>query len=312
MNASKSQQVEQAIATLKSFRDGEFGVACVVACGEQAIPALHTALFQREPSGLYQARCRAVEALAALGAHNVLIEFLEADRKIADPIERVGEDAVINAAASALANTREEHVFELLLRLAKRACLTGVIGGLSAYRKVEAVPGLLNALEEDASRPTAEAALKRLGEPAYSALLRTVHQRLPSREQESESSVRRRRSALRLLAEMGIPCEGWPSLRPLMHDLDAKVAALTCEIGLDLAPVAESTEAVGCLIALLAHDDWMLQEEIKTALIVHFKRLRGTIERYLNELRTGKDVATTQHILSILRRVIAEGNAHQP
>lgn len=312
MNASKSQQIEQAIAILKSFRDGEFGVACAVACGEQAIPALRAALFQREPSGLYQARRRAVEALAALGAHSVLIEFLKADRQISDPIERVGEDAVINAAALALANTSDEHVFELLLRIANRACLTGVIGALGAYRKVEAVPVFIKALEEDASRPTAEAALKRLGELAYSALLRTVHQRLPSREQESESSARRRRSALRLLAEMVIPCEGWPSLRPLMHDLDAKVAALACEIALDLAPVAEWTQAVGCLIALLAHDDWMLQEEIKAALIVRFKRLQGTIECYLNEPRSGKDVATTQQILSVLRRVIAEGNAYRP
>lgn len=310
MSASNLHRVEQAIATLKSFRDGDLGVVRVVACGESAIAALRTMLFQREPSGLYQARCRAVEALAALGAHGALIEFLEVDREIADPIERLGEDAVINATALALAKTGDQRVFALLLRLADRPCLTGVIGALGAYQKVEAIPVLIEALEEDASRPTAEAALRRLGESTYAALLCTIRRRLPSRQQESESSARRRRSALRLLAEMGIPSETWPSLRPLMHDLDAKVAVLACEIGLDLAPGAEQTQAVDCLIKLLVQDDWMLREEIKATLVLHFERLQKRIECCLNEPRTGEDVAA-ERILSVLRRVVAEARANR-
>jgi hypothetical protein len=48
-------------------------VAELVALGTSAIPPLREPLFEREPSGLFQVRCRAVEALAALDAYDVLL-----------------------------------------------------------------------------------------------------------------------------------------------------------------------------------------------------------------------------------------------
>ena len=69
--------------------------------------------------GSTQPRCLAVRALAALEAYDVLIEYLNAPREVADPVERVGEDAVINAAAYALAGLHEERILELLLKLAE-------------------------------------------------------------------------------------------------------------------------------------------------------------------------------------------------
>ena len=98
-----------------------------------------------------------------LNAHDALIEFLEANRSIADPIERLGEDAVINAAARGLANVRERRVLEVFLRLAQRPALIGVIGALGAFERTEAIPVLIDALQDDASRATAESALKKLG-----------------------------------------------------------------------------------------------------------------------------------------------------
>lgn len=309
MNVDPSQQIEQAIAALKTLRNDDFAVACLIACGDQAISALRAVLFQREPSGLYQPRRRVVEVLASLGAHDVLIEFLKVQRNIADLVERVGEDVVISATALALAraptNTRDERLFELLLRLANRPCLTGVIGALGAYRRVEAIPVLINALEEDASRFTAEGALRKLGELARAALFDTVDRRLPSRERESESSARRRRSALRMLAEMGVAPEEWPSLRPLMHDNDARVAVLACKICLDRAPVEERLVAARCLLDLLMHDDWMLREEIENALVAHFGNARDAIDRFFNEARPSDGRAgTRQQIEDVLRRVM--------
>jgi Dynamin family len=304
----QAQGVERAIARLKSFRDGDIGLFDVIACGEQAISALRTMLFERERSGLYQARCRAVAALAALGAHEVLIEFLQAERAIADPIERVGEDAVINAAAQALANVRERRVFELLLRLAHRPALTGVIGALGAFANVEAVPLLIDALEEDASRLTAEAALRKLGRPARAALLRAVDMPAPSAERESESSVRRRRSALRLLVETEASRGGWRDLRHLVHDKDAKVAALACKICLARAPAAERADAVRRLIELLAREDWVLREDIEDCLAAHFDSARQVIAQYLNETPPpGEDAATRKQTETVLRRVTARG-----
>jgi hypothetical protein len=94
--------IEEALAKLCSFPDGDLGISEVIACGQIAVPALRGILFEREKSGLYQTRCRAVEALAALGATDVLVDYLQMERLIPDPVERLGEDAVINAVARSL------------------------------------------------------------------------------------------------------------------------------------------------------------------------------------------------------------------
>ena len=95
--------IQRALERLKSLHDGDLGVLEIVACGRRAIPALRALLLEGEFSGIDHPRCRAVEALAALSAHDVLIEFLSAPRDVADPVNRTGEEAVINTAARALA-----------------------------------------------------------------------------------------------------------------------------------------------------------------------------------------------------------------
>lgn len=306
MTAEAERQVEEAIAKLRSLHDGDRGVIDVVACGAQTIPALRRLLFEREPSGLYGARCRAVEALAALGGYGVLTEFLEVEPIVADPIERLGEDAVINAAALSLARAHDRHAFDLLLRLARRPALTGVIGALGAYQRVEAIPALVTALEEDASRLTAEAALKKFGRSARAALVRTANLRLPSNERESESSARRRRSALRLLRDIGIPRRLWPALRPLVHDSDAAVALQTCKICFERAPETEWPEAAVRLLALLGQADWMLREEIEGTLLAHFKSTQDAIEHYLSASVPGEDPEQNEQVNASLRHILAQ------
>ena len=73
--------VQHAIDRLKSLHEGDLGILEVIACGTRAIPALRALLFARGGSGLYQTRCRAVAALAALGAYDVLKDFLSARRE---------------------------------------------------------------------------------------------------------------------------------------------------------------------------------------------------------------------------------------
>lgn len=308
---TQPQNVEQTIARLRSTRN-ELAVLDVIACGEQAIPALRTVLFERDRSGLYQTRCRAVEALAALGAENALLEFLEAEHTIIDPIERLGEDAVINASALALAHVREARLVEVLLRLAQRPALTGVIGALAAVGGADAIPALIGALEEDASRLTAESALLRLGAPARAALLGAVDKKNPSAELESESSARRRRSALRLLAELGELPKAWGDLRHLVDDKDAKVAALACEVGLAAGPPAERPRVVRRLIALLGAEDWMLREEIEQCLSAHIDSAHDMIIGYLNEVsQSGHNVQTKMQIDAALRHILARSFPQQ-
>jgi hypothetical protein len=306
-SVSQSPAIEEAIAALRSFQHGDSGILDVIACGAQTIPFLRAMLFERERSGLFEVRCRVVQALAALDAYDVLIEFLNADRTIVDPVERVGEDAVINAAALALANVREQRVFELLLRLAQRSALTGVIGALGAFGRLEAIPVLIDALEEDASRHTAETALWKLGKKACPALLSTVDLKVPSAGRESESSARRRRSALKLLAEMDRSGAVWRRLRHLVRDDDATLAARACEIGLTRGSASERTEAVRRLIELLPQKDWVLREEIEAYLAIRLASAREVIAQYLNQNSHSPrdDIAVREQTEIILRRIIA-------
>ena len=185
----RDDAIQRAIGKLKSFHDGDIAVLEVVACGYRAIPALRTLLFERDPSGLFQVRVRAVDALEKLGAHEVLVEFLCTPRDVTDPVERLGEDAMISAAARALAYHSDQRVFELLLRLAHRPCLTGVIFALGTSGRPEAIPLLVEALSEDGSRTTAEAALKRIGAAARPALIEAVSRRTDAHEHVSESQT---------------------------------------------------------------------------------------------------------------------------
>jgi HEAT repeat protein len=271
MPEGKAQNVEQAINKLKSLREGDLGVIEVTACGNPAIPPLRALLFEREPGGQFQIRCRAVEALASLGAYDVLIDYLSSKRATRDPVEQLGDDAVINAAARALANVRQERVFQLLLRLARKPALTGVIQAMGVFERPETIPLLINALEEDASRQAAGMALKRIGRRARSALKSSAKLRLPSPAHESESSLRRRRSALGLLCDVGISQRTWQELRYLMQDADPQISLLTCKLCLVGAPKIERATAVHRLRELLSDADWMLHDEIENLLAGHFE-----------------------------------------
>jgi PBS lyase HEAT-like repeat len=306
MSANLVANVERAMNKLRSLHDGDIGVLEVIACGGRVVPALRALLFEREPSGLFQTRCRAVEALAALGAYAVLMDYLRMERVASDPVERVGDDAVINAAAQALASVREQHVFELLLRLAQRPELTGVIRALSAFGRLEAIPVLIHALEDDSSRQAAEVALKRLGRPVLSALVSSAKLQSPSSQHESESSLRRRRSALRLLCEIGISQRIWPALRSLMHDIDARVSFLSCQLCLLNARASERSHAVRRLIGLLPGSDWMLRDEIENVLITHVDIARRVIDVYVQDVAdTAKDTAREGPTDRVLHRVLA-------
>jgi hypothetical protein len=222
--------------------------------------------------------------LAALDGHNVLVEYLNVSvlsacldpgRMATDPVERLGDDAVINAAALALAKVRDPQVLSLLRELAKRASLTGVIGALGSFGQVESIPLLINALEDDASRPTAEAALKKVGQAARSALIASANLRSPSQEHESVSSLRRRRSVLTLLNEIGILREMWPELRRLMSDGDARISTLACKIGMLHAHPEEKYDVLRHLIDLSADADWIVRDDVEECLADYFGNMRS-------------------------------------
>jgi len=170
-----------------------------------------------------------VRALAALDAYDVLIEYLNAPREVADPVERVGEDAVITQWPTLWRSARGAYI-GAALELAETRILLGVILALGGFGRIKTIPFLVEALADDECRPAAEAALRKFGTTVREALLVAATACSPPVERESDSSLRRRRSALALLIEIGIRPETWPLLRRLMQDKDSKIAVLACKI----------------------------------------------------------------------------------
>jgi HEAT repeat protein len=263
---ARHDEIASAINKLKSLHNTGDGIVEIVSCGSVAVPALRAVLFEREPSGLHETRCRAIDALSALRAHDVLIEYLSESHAAADPIERLGDDTVIGYAAWAVARTRQERVFFLLLRLAQRPALNGVIGALGTFGRPEAIPALILALEEDVSRNIAQFMLRRMGGAAQNALVSSALESLPSADCESESSLRRRRTCLSLLIEIGLTLDALPELKNLMWDKDEKVAILACKLQLEHMPAGERGDALDRLSSLLPLVGWMLREEIEASL----------------------------------------------
>ena len=275
ITAPLPEDVHRAIDKIKSLRDGDLGVLYAIWCGARAIPALRALLFDREPSGIFEVRCRAVEALAELGAYDVLVEFLSSPPKATDPVERVGNDAVINAAALALGQLRDERAFWLLMTLAKRRLMPGVIAALGAFRRLEAIPYLIGALAEDDSRFSAERALRKLGVAARPSLMVAVTG--PLSEAVSETEMRALRSALGLLILIGISPGTWPALRHLMHHQDPTISVLACKACLATAPSSEARDAILRLISLLSDAGWLLSDDIERCLVNHFDAARELI-----------------------------------
>ncbi|HEX4079786.1 MAG TPA: HEAT repeat domain-containing protein [Rhizomicrobium sp.] len=272
--------VKEAIRKLKSLHDGDIGVVETIACGKRAIPSLSAVLFAREPSGLYETRRRAVEALAALGAHDVLREFLCTPRDISDPVELTGEEAVINAAARALGKLGDRGDLPFLLSLLREKPLAGVIEAVGRFRCIESLPLFIEALAEDFYRPAAEAAIRMLGTKARADLMQAATDHRLAFGRETGASILRRRSALALLREIGLPRKWpWRAFPALLQDCDPTIAVLACGLSLDLAsaPRALKHEAVRRLIALLPVADGLLSAEIEDRLTGHFAAAKSLV-----------------------------------
>lgn len=297
-------RIARAMAKLASLRDdAALGVPEAVACGPAAIPALRRLLFRREPSGLYEPRRRAVEALAQLKAYDALAEYLAAPRAIIDPVEETGEEAVINEAARALAGWPDPRALLLLLALTRRPPLAGVIDALAKMHHVEAIPYFIQALSEDFVRPSAEEALRSFGAEAVPALLEVARSRFPSFGEESLSSLRCRRSALALLAEIGPgPDMRGSAIEAFIDEQDPALAVLGCRIVLTGGSAAATSAAIRRLISLLPTADFVLRPEIEDCLVAHFLDAEAHIAEALQQ---GDTAPEDTRLARALHRVVA-------
>jgi HEAT repeat protein len=268
--------VSSAITRLKSLHEGDRALSEVVSFGVEAVPELRALLFAREPSGLFVPRCRAVEALAALKSFETLGDFLRLDREIEDPVERLGEEVVVSAAARLIAQLQEEWIFELLLDLAKRRGLSGVLTGLGNFKRPESIPLLTRALSEDEVRATAEAVLRSFGRAARPQLIRAANLSKDRLQPRNETNLRARRSAIRTLLDIGVTRRDWPLLRPLMRDEDPRIAILACLACARVGTAADRLDATARLAPLRTSGDWLQRQQIdEIAASLAAKRLQS-------------------------------------
>ena len=297
MPAEDRRSTERAIERLRSLHAGEIAVLEAAACGPRIVPELRRLLFSRESSGLFEVRVRAVFALAKLRAHGTLLDFLRTRQTIADPVAQLGEDAVISAAALAMVNCDAVGLFDVLMELAKRPGLPGVIFALGATRRAEAIPVLVSALSEDTSRLTAERALIRFGRAAQPALMEVITGTSGTSSQ-SESQLRQRRSAIRLLSQMGISFRTNHWLGVVIDDPDPKIAIVASAIALRSGSNPDKRRSIRRLLQLFVSAGWQDREDIERSMAANAATVR-LLMHHSSSLQAPGDAS-----LALLRRIL--------
>lgn len=297
------EEIHSFVRDLESLPNGELTVSLLVGCGERAVPALREFLLTGPHRGIFQPRQRAVEALGQLGAKAVLVEYLAQKRKIADAVVRFGEEAVESTAARELARWPTDDTFAFLVDFAQSRTLPGVIDALGRFRRPDAAAVFLKALTDDVSRPFAEEALRSVAEEIRPALLR-ASQRSETDDDEKPRDKLKRRSVLRILADLTLSEAEWKQLQPLLHDGDTEIAILAAEIGVDSAPMEERRGAARFLLRALDRAHWFLQIRIQDCLGRNYAVVRDLIEEEIAMRRASRPgEPKADHVIRILEKL---------
>jgi len=275
--------------------------AALIGCGDRAIPALRAFLLSGRPRGIYQPRQLAVETLGKLGAKQVLLEYLRNTVPVKDPVARMGEDAVLSTAARELGRWQTEDVFECLSAIASQRILPGIVETIGSFRRLETFPYLLRALGDGVCRSYAEDAIRKIGGDAKELLLDAACAKSPSADQESGSSLQRRRWVVRILSDLQLSERDWVRVRHLLEESDPDIVITTARIGLDMAPAPDKWRAVDRMIEMLPPAGWFLRSEASAALAEHFDITRGAIE---DEVARRSKVDRKRQCLDVVLRLL--------
>jgi len=283
-------EIQKLVESLDSLQEGELGVTMLVACGQRAVGPLRRFLLEGKPASVAEPRRRAVRTLAELGAQDALLEYLRMPVNIPDPVLRFSEETVISLAAKLLAQAPTEEICRTLLELAKERMLPGVAESLGACRLTQGIPYLIRALGDDCCRTAAEDALSTMTAEARDWLIVAALHPEPSQDEETPSSLCRRRRSLRLLLEGRIGQREWMSLRSLLKEGDAEIAATTARLGMEVAGEQEKSALIAVLLSCVDKSDWFLRSEISEALLAHYDLAEPLIRQAIaqRELKAGR------------------------
>ncbi len=294
------QELLTCIRRLSSLKEGPEAARKLVEAGSSSIPLLRDFLLFGEPGVVYQPRRWAVEALGKLGAKEVLIEYLTHERRIANPAVQFAEEAVKSAAALQLLKWPTRDVIDVLLETAEKSLLPGALEALGKLKWPEAIPMLVEALEDDLSRPVAEVALRNIGCEAEQWLIEAATTPRPDHEWETPSSLRRRRSVLRLLYEMRVSGRGWEKLRSLLKETDEEFLVLLFKIAGALNETEDQRAICRKLINGISEADWLVKDEIEEAFVKYFEIIEDIVEVEISSRFQNVDDIRDDPVLRIL------------
>jgi hypothetical protein len=267
MNEGVDRRVHELMEQLDSLIDGESAAAHLVACGQVAVEPLRRFVLESPPRGVPQPRCWAVQALAGLGAKDILIEYLQREIPSTDPVVRLAEEAVQRAAALALAaEWHTDDVFDILLTLTARRPIPGIIEALGRFERRDAVPLLVHALGDDFCRPWAETALERVASRDRDLLIRWALMRTSPEQAETEASLRRRRSLLRLLRDVSLSSDEAHLIASLIDAADLELAVDAAAIAIKYAPEDDAHRARARLSLIAPTAPWHLHDDVQQLL----------------------------------------------
>lgn len=296
---------------MRSLHEGDVAVLDAIAIGAPAIPILRELLFERDSAGIFEPRKRAVQALAALHAFGVLKEFIAKWRLASDPVERLGDEAVLSAAALMLGETGDEEAYFILFGIAREHPVPGVVEALSRYRRAESTSVLIAALSDDCASAAAEQGFRLMGQKAVPALVdAALCVTTGPSDRETPSSIRRRRRAFSLLLELGATREVWVRVGESIKDQDDEIASLACRLGILAADDAQMRECASRLVELLRRVGWAVRQEIEECLIDNFGSAGEFIVRALREVSETHSLEIERaRFIRSLRKVIWQATA---
>ena len=137
---------------------------------------------------------------------------------------------------------------------------------LGEFRRAEALPRLERALEDDVARPAAEDAFEKFGETAAGTLVSAATRRIMNEDEEVPSSLLRRRSAAKILAETGFGKPFWFRLRPLLDERDPELVVHAAKIAVKAGTDLDKQRTVAALLRILPETPWHVREDVADTL----------------------------------------------
>jgi hypothetical protein len=210
-----------------------------------------------------------------------------------------------------LAQWKTQDVFDALKRAAKDHPSAGIVEALGSFARVECMPLLDRALEDDMMREAAERGFRSLGPRARPALILSATTPLPLNAEERPSSLRRRVSALKLLVEIGLCSRHWVEIRQLLSEPSAEIVCATADLAFKAGPREDQVAAGLAVLRVLPDAPWDLRMNAPDQLARCFPELAGSVDAELRARLTSR-AAAVDPIVGVLQRTkrIAMESAH--